>query len=215
MLAVLAVALLAPASVSAPDDAPGTVRDSLTHYVVQQDADGAARLCRSARTTDERLLCRFRLYPLTQDAALLRDLPADEAVTSARGLALLGGLWGMRAATAPLYRVPTYGRRSERLVTAALARDATEPYALLVRGQSLYYKPRTFGGDVAEARRTFERLRAVLGRTPVPGLHPFEPEVWVWMCVRRTNAAEGTRMQRSLLARRPPPLFRQFLTDPP
>lgn len=206
LAAVLAAALLA---------SPVTVRDSLTHYVVQQDAEGAARLCRSARTTDERLLCRYRLYPMTQDAALLRDLPADDAVTSARGLALLGGLWGMRAATAPIHRVPTYGRRSERLVAAALARDASEPYALLVRGQSLYYKPRAFGGDVVEARRTFERLRGVLGRTPVPGLHPFEPEVWVWMCVRRTNAAEGARMQRALLARRPPPLYRQFLTDPP
>lgn len=206
LAAVLAAALLA---------SPVTVRDSLTHYVVQQDAEAAARLCQSARTTDERLLCRYRLYPMTQDVALLRDLPADDAVTSARGLALLGGLWGMRAATAPIHRVPAFGRRSERLVAAALARDASEPYALLVRGQSLYYKPRAFGGDVAEARRTFERLRGVLGRSAVPGLHPFEPEVWVWMCVRRTNAAEGAQMQRTLLARRPPPLYRQFLTDPP
>ncbi len=206
LAAVLAAALLA---------SPVTVRDSLTHFVVQQDAEGAARLCERARTTDERLLCRYRLYPLTQDEALLRDLPADDAVTSARGLALLGGLWGMRAATAPVHRIPTYGRRAERLVDAALARDASEPYALLVRGQSLYYKPRAFGGNVAEARRTFERLRAVVGARAVPGLHPFEPEVWVWMCVRRTDAAEGARLRQTLLARRPPPLYRQFLTSPP
>ena len=93
--------------------------------------------------------------------------------------------------------------------------ETDDPYALLVRGQSLYYKPRAFGGDVAEAQRTFERLRGVLGRTATPGLHPFEAEVWVWMCVRRQNAAQGRALQQRLLARRPPPLFRQFLVDPP
>ena len=85
----------------------------------------------------------------------------------------------------------------------------------MVRGQSLYYKPRVFGGDVAEARETFEQLRQRVGRTRVPGLHPFEAEVWIWMAVRRQDATAGTQLQRRLLARNPPRMFRQFLTDPP
>jgi hypothetical protein len=124
-------------------------------------------------------------------------------------------MWAYRAASGPAVRLPIDGRRSERILGQALARDASEPYALLVRGQSLYYKPRVFGGDVAEARRTFERLRAVLARRRAPGLHPFEAEVWVWMCVRRQDAAAGRALRDRLLARRPPALFRQFLVDPP
>ncbi|HEX8386365.1 MAG TPA: hypothetical protein VF576_09280, partial [Rubricoccaceae bacterium] len=102
-----------------------------------------------------------------------------------------------------------------RVLGQALARDPDEPYALLVRGQTLYYKPRVFGGDVAGAQRAFERLRTVLARRPVPGLHPFEADVWIWMCVRRQDAAAGAALRQRLLTRRPPPLFRQFLVDPP
>lgn len=210
---VLAVVFASVLSWLAPPATP--VRDSLTHYYVQQDADGVARVCRRVQTQEDRLLCRYRLYPLTQDQVYLDAIPSETGVTRARELALIAALWGYRAATAPALRLPTYGRRSERILGHALARDPDEPYALLIRGQTLYYKPRAFGGDVAEARRTFERLRTVLARRVVPGLHPFEAEVWIWMAVRRQNAADGARLQRVLLARRPPPLFRQFLVSPP
>lgn len=217
LAAALAALLLAAVPDAAPTPRDAPLRDSLSHYVAHQDTPAAERLCRErARTREEQLLCRFRLYPLTRDAAHLRDLPTEAPRgASARETALLAGLWGMRAATASALRVPTYGRRSERLLEAALARSPSDPYALLVRGQSLFYKPRTFGGDVAEAQRTFERLRAVVARQAPPGMDPWEAEVWIWMCVRRQNAAEGARLQRALLARRPPPLYRQFLTSPP
>lgn len=195
---------------------PSTVRDSLTFYYARQDTSGVERLYRRrARTREERLLCLYRLFPMTLDRAYLRDIPSETGVTDARELALIAAMWGFRATSGPVYRLPRDGRRSERILGQAFARDADEPYALLVRGQTLYYKPRAFGGSVTEARRTFEQLRDVLARRPTPGLHPFEAEVWIWLCVRRTDRAAGARLQQTLLARRPPPIFRQFLVDPP
>lgn len=212
------LALAGPTTVTAPTPAApsASVRDSLTVYYARQDTARVERLFRRrAQTREERLLCLYRLYPMTLDRAYLRDIPSETGVTSARELALIAAMWAYRASSGPAYRLPIDGRRSERVLGRALARDPNDPYALLVRGQSLYYKPRAFGGDVAEAQRTFERLRGVLGRGQTPGLHPFEAEVWIWMCVRRQNAAQGRALQQRLLARRPPPLFRQFLVDPP
>ncbi len=174
------------------------------------------RLLRTeARTREERLLCLYRLYPMTLDTGWLDEIPPDEGVRSARELALISAMWAYRAASGPAWRLPTYGRRSERILADALARDPDEPYALLVKGQGLYYKPGIFGGDVAEAQRTFERLRRVLARRPAPGIHPFEAEVWIWMAVRKRDPAQGVALRRRLLAQNPPRIFRQFLIDPP
>lgn len=204
--------LLAPARAAA-----GTpVRDSLTFYYARQDTAAVERLYRRhARTREERLLCLYRLFPMTLDRAYLREIPSEVGVTSARELALIAALWGFRATNGPAYRLPIDGRRSERILAQALARDPDDPYALLVRGQTLYYKPRAFGGSVADARHTFERLRNSLARRTTPGLHPFEAEIWVWMSIRRADPSSGERLRRALLARRPLPLFRQFLVDPP
>ena len=217
MLVVLATLLTGLAPLSAPDAgvSPG-VRDSLTYYYARQDTSGVERLYRTqARTRTDRLLCLYRLYPMTLDERWLADIPSEQGVTSARDLALISALWAYRAASGPAWRLPTYGRRSDRVLGQALARDPNEPYALLVRGQGLYYKPRIFGGDLGQARRTFEQLRGRLARGAAPGIHPFEAEVWIWMAVRRQDAAAGARLQQRLLARRPPRIFRQFLIDPP
>ncbi len=215
VFATLIAAVPGPARPAAPPP-PSTVRDSLTTYYARQDTARVERLFRRRATTrEERLLCLYRLYPMTLDRGYLRDIPTDAGVSSARELALIAAMWAYRASSGPAYRLPIDGRRSERILSRALELDPDDPYALLVRGQSLYFKPRVFGGDIAEARRTFERLQTVMARRTVPGLHPFEADVWVWMCVRRQNAAQGTAMRQRLLARRPPPLFRQFLQDPP
>ena len=208
----------APASPTPGDDAvhSATVRDSLTYYYARQDTSAVERLYRTkARTRQDRLLCLYRLYPMTLDERWIADIPSDEGVRSARELALISALWAYRAGAGPAWRLPTYGRRSERVLERALAADPREPYALLVKGQGLYYKPAIFGGDLDAARRTFEQLRGRLGSRGVPGLHPFEAEVWVWMAVRRQDASAGARLQRRLLQRRPPRIFRQFLIDPP
>lgn len=211
---VLTAALLVGLAPTASD--ASTVRDSLTYYYARQDTSGVERLYRTkARTREDRLLCLYRLYPMTLDERYLAEIPSEQGVTSARELALIAALWAYRAGAGPAWRLPTYGRRSERILGLALERDPTEPYALLVRGQSLYYKPRLFGGDVGAAQATFEQLRQRLGPRGVPGLHPFEAEVWVWMALRRQDEAAGARLQRQLLARNPPRIFRQFLVDPP
>ena len=215
MLVVLATLLTVAAS-PLEAGASATVRDSLTYYYARQDTSGVERLYRTkARTRQDRLLCLYRLYPMTMDARWIADIPSEQGVTSARELALISALWAYRAASGPAWRLPTYGRRSERILERALAADPREPYALLVKGQGLFYKPAVFGGDVDQARQTFEQLRSRLARGGVPGLHPFEAEVWIWMAVRRQDAGAGAQLQRRLLARRPPRIFRQFLIDPP
>ena len=209
----------APLTSAAADAAPAAsdpVRDSLATYYSRQDVAAVERLYRRhARTREQRLLCRYRLYPMTRDRTYLDDIPSERGVRSARELALISALWAYRAADGPTWALPRNGRRSERILNLALARDADDPYALLVKGQSLLYKPRVFGGDVAAARQTFEQLRTVLRRQRAPGIHPFEAEVWTWMAVRKLDRAAGDQMQRRLLQRRPPRLFRTFLTDPP
>ncbi len=218
MLVLIATLLtsLGPALGAGASDVSPTIRDSLTVYYARQDTAGVERLYRTqARTRTDRLLCLYRLYPMTLDARWIEDIPSDAGVTSARDLSLIAALWGYRAASGPAWKLPTYGRRSDRILGQALALDPTEPYALLVRGQGLYYKPRVFGGDLGRARQTFEQLRARLGSGRVPGLHPFEAEVWIWMAVRRQDDAAGARLRQRLLARRPPRIFHQFLVDPP
>ena len=219
MLAVVATLLFAlfPAQAlpGAPPSVSTPVADSLTHYYVRQDADALRRLLDEASSREERLLVRYRLYPLTQDEAVIGRIPEAESVSSPRELALISALWAYRAASGPAWRLPTYGRRSERILDRAADASASDPYVLLVRGQSLYYKPRMFGGDVREAKAVFERLRTVLGGSGVAGLHPFEAEVWIWMCERKLNRRNADRLKETLLGQDPPPLFRQFLQDPP
>src|SRR5690606_19686651 len=131
--------LLAGLLLAAPPAAATPVADSLTHYYATRDAGAILRLYRQAQTREERLLCSYRLFPLTQDAAWLSDIP-DEART-ARELALVAAHWGYRTAGAAPWQLPLYGRRSEGALARARALDPDEPYVLLVEGQSLLYKP--------------------------------------------------------------------------
>lgn len=203
-----------PAS-AGPTSRPVAPLDSLAHYYAAQDADAVARLLAGARTREERLLCRYRLYPLTRDESLVADIPSVEGVRSAREAALIAGLWGFRAAQASPLRLPTYGRRSEGALNHARRLDPDDPYVLLIEGQSLLYKPALFGGDPRAAQGRFERLRDLIRGRRVAGMDPIEPEVWVWMALRRQRSSQAEPLRRRLLARNPPPLFRQFLTDPP
>ena len=204
-----------PEAASGVWDAGSPVVDSLTHYYVRRDIQGVRRLARLARTREDRLLVTYRLFPMTMDRDVIADIPSDDGVRSARQLALIAALWAYRAANGPKINLPTYGRRSERILNEAKAIDAREPYVLLVEGQSLLYKPGIFGGDAQEAKARFQQLKRVLGREGVPGLHPFETDIWIWMCERKLDRERANALRRELLARRPPPMFRQFLVDPP
>ena len=125
--ALLAAAGLRPDPPGAPshDAAPGaatgggsardisaTIRDSLTVYYARQDTAGVEGLLRRrARTREDRLLCLYRLYPMTLDRGYLREIPSDAGVTSARELALIAAMWAYRASSGPAYRLPVDGRR--------------------------------------------------------------------------------------------------------
>ncbi len=181
-----------------------------------QDAGGLRALCLAPPTDDAKWLCRYRLYPLTQDQSLLEAIPTDAAPgASARALALQAGLWGYKAVGASVFALPTIGRRAERMLTAAHDRDDSDPYVLLVEGQSLFYKPSIVGGDKRAALKRFQQLRRVVERTPDVGISRIEADVWVWYARHTTQADRAEAERTRLLALDPPPLFRAFLLSPP
>ena len=204
-----------PASGAFAAETSTPVRDSLTHYYVQRDIANVRRLSRSARSREERLLVNYRLFPMTMDMGVIQTIPSEEGVRSAREMALIAALWAYKAGNSSKIHLPTYGRRSERILNQARDINPSEPYVLLVEGQSYLYKPGIFGGDAGKAKQKFQALKRVLGRSGVPGLHPFEADVWIWMAERKLDEQRAGALQRQLLARRPPPMFRQFLLDPP
>jgi hypothetical protein len=202
-------------SLKTPTAARTVFIERLDARYAEQDTSGAERVCRGAERAEEQLLCRYRLYPMTLDERYLDDIP-EPVSESARERALLAALWAYRTATAPTWRVPTYGIRSDRLLDEARALDASDPYVLLVEGQGLLYKPRLFGGDPRAALTTFRSLRDGLARTgAASGVSLWEADVWVWMALRKLAPESAAREQERLLALAPPPLYRQFLIDPP
>ena len=207
------------ASMDADTDVPrpAFVQTLVSRYA-DQDTSGVERVCAGAAGAEERLLCRYRLYPMTLDAAYLADIPEPSSAT-ARERALLAALWAYRTTAAPAWRVPAYGIRSDRLLDEARALDPADPYVLLVQGQGLLYKPRLFGGDPQAALRTFRRLRDSLAQAAHPadrsGVSLWEADIWVWMALRTLSPDSAERERARLLAAAPPPLFRQFLIDPP
>jgi hypothetical protein len=210
----LFVSLLVALSTQAPS-AARTPLDSLAHYYGYRQPAAIQRLLQHAGTREERLLCRYRLYPLTRDASLVADIPPASEARTAREAALISAMWAFRIHASPPWTLPTFGRRSQGALDRARLLDPDDPYVLLVGGQSLLYKPAMFGGDPAAALGRFERLREVLARRPAAGIHPMEAEVWTWMALRRLRRPEAASLRRRLLADSPPPLFRQFLLDPP
>ena len=213
MLLLLTLLLTVPTSDSLPQSPPP---DTLASLYAHQDSEGLARLhARAARSLGDELLYRYRLYPLTLDARYLDDLPDESDCETARDFALLSALWAYRAGAGPAWKLPFHGIRSDALLDRARALDPDEPYVLLIGGQSLLYRPGIFGRSPEKALAHFERLREVLQTRPAPGLSPFEPEVWVWYTLRILDRPHTDRVRDRLLAQDPPPLFHQFLIDPP
>jgi hypothetical protein len=190
--------------------------DSTQAYYAQQNAAALENLLRKADTRFEDLLCRYRLYPLTEDEALLDGLPEHVEDGSARELALLSGLWGYRAARASIFSAIRYGRRAERLLDDAVALDADDPFVLLIEGQSLIFKPAIAGRDEESALARFNRLHDVLQATPADtGVSLMEAQLWRWYALHQLDMDNAPAVRDELLAADPPPLYRQFLQDPP
>lgn len=208
--------LLLAATLAAAPMVPVSAADSTQAYYARKDVAALEQFFESADTRAARLLCRYRLYPLTEDERYLDDLPEElEADATARELALLSGLWGYRAARASIFGAIGHGRRAMRLLDEAHAKDPDDPFVLLVQGQSLLFRPAIAGGDDAAALQRFRRLRGVLAGRSGTGVSRAEADLWTWYALRELEREQADALRQRLAARDLPPLYREFLQHPP
>lgn len=189
--------------------------DSTGILYAHRDIAALTELCDNPSSREHDLMCRYRMYPLTDDAELVSDIPSELEDGSARELALLSGLWGYRAARASLPAMIRNGRRAERLLREAERLDPNDPFVLLVGGQSLLFKPRFAGGDTNAALVLFSQLQDILRGGAAGPITQMEADVWTWYAMERLDMPEAIPVRADLLAAHPPPLFRDFLLDPP
>jgi len=184
------------------------------HAYAQQDPDTLRTLLSQADTRVDSLLVRYRLYPLTEDASVLHDLPSDLPNGSARELALLSGLWSYRAGEASIFSVVQYGRRSASLLEEAKEQAPDDPFVLLVEGQSLLFRPAIAGRDPSAAAQSFRQLAAQADT--LSGITKMEADVWCWLALKEAGeTTQAEELHADLLSKKPPPLYQQFLEDPP
>jgi hypothetical protein len=183
----------------------------------QQDAERLRGLLEEASSRADSLLVRYRLYPLTEEAAVLNGIPSslpDDG--SAREYALLSGLWAYRAGEASLFSAIRYGRRSTNLLEEAKARGPNAPFVLLVEGQSLLFRPSIAGKDPAAAAERFARLAKHASDTGADGISKTEAQVWQCLALNEAgHAGEAQTLKAQLQRQALAPLYQQFLEDPP
>ena len=191
-----------------------TFADTVERYYAHKNTDALEQICLSPPGPEAGLLCRYRLYPLTEDNRYLENLPTSLDSSSAREYALLSGLWGYRAAQASLLRAIQYGRHSDRLLALAREINPQDPFVLLVEGQSLLFRPRIAGGNPVAALERFRQLKGVVAKTPGCGVSHMEADLWVWYAMTHTGSAEAPALREDLLRQGPPALYREFLNAP-
>jgi hypothetical protein len=153
---------------------------------------------------------------LTEDASVLNDLPSSLSDGTAREYALLSGLWAYRAGEASVFSVVQYGRRSNRLLEEAKARDPESPFVLLVEGQSLLFRPAIAGKDADTAADRFARLAEIVETEQVPGISVTEARVWECVALEEAGQTDKAQALREHMLRQDlAPLYRQFLESPP
>lgn len=185
--------------------------DSIQVYYAEKDVHALEQLYAQTSERELLLLCRYRLYPLTQDEQYVAALPQDLDTASASELALLSGLWGYRAAQASIPRAIQFGYYADRLLKRAQQLDPADPFVLLVAGQSLLFRPAFAGGSKEGALNYFQRLRHVLNEGPKNGISPLEADLWIWYTLRAMDDPRAPALRERLLAHPLPPLYREFL----
>ena len=193
----------------------GLVADSTEIHYARKDVKALSSWCDAVRAPDDRLKCSYRLYPLTRDESLLENLVTDLERPSARGLALLAGLWGFRATTSGRIGAMRNGIRSQRLLDRARTLDPDDVFVRLVTAHSMIFKPRFVGGDPLEAARLFAALAADLERSPTPSIHPAEAWTWQWYALALEKDPGAGTLRTTLLSRKLPRLFREILAGDP
>lgn len=211
LLGLACVLLSLPTTARSP-----AMPDSSHIYYAEQDVERLRAGLEHASSRLEDLLYRYRLYPLTEEADLLNDLPKTLDDGSAQELALLSGLWAYRAGEASMVGALRYGRRSMNVLEAAKERDPHDPFVLLVEGQSLLYRPSIAGRDPEKAATRFRRLRTVLETAPDVSIDQEEAMIWHWIALQEADEeAKAASLYETLAEADLPPLYRQFLESPP
>lgn len=187
-----------------------TFADSVQTYYGERNTTALQRLLKQSNERAERLLCQYRLYPLTQDKTLL-EVPTSLEHGTAREFALLAGLWGYRAAQ-NVFGALGAGHRSLQFLEKAKALDPDDPFVLLIDAQSLLFRPALFGGDDPEALRQLRILRRHVAQTPSGGISLAEVNQWIWYALKETKHHEkASALRHRLFTQDLPPLYRDFL----
>lgn len=182
----------------------------------QQDINQLQALFNRADSRADSLLVRYRLYPLTEDEEVLQNLPSSLSEGTAREYALLSGLWAYRAGEASVFSAIQYGRRSTNLLESAKALDPDAPFVLLVEGQSLLFRPAIAGRDPAAAADRFAKLSEVVASNDPSSISHTESQIWQWLALREAGRPEQAQsLQQRLRTRNLPPLYQEFLENPP
>ncbi|WP_263786407.1 hypothetical protein [Salinibacter grassmerensis] len=182
----------------------------------QEDADRLRTLFEQASSRADSFLVRYRLYPLTEEASILDDLPSSLSEGTAREYALLSGLWAYRAGEASIFSAVTYGRRSTNLLEEAKAQAPDAPFVLLVEGQSLLFRPSIAGKDPDGAARRFARLAEIVATKEGSAITETEAHMWQWLALREADRPDEAQPLYDRLASQDlPSLYRQFLESPP
>lgn len=219
LLLILLLAMAAPVA-DLPDRPPDgrSVATSIAERYAANDVEALRAIGSGPLSVSDNLLLRYRLYPLTRDVRYLENLPDENQLRTARDLALLSALWSYRVMETRVWKMPAYARHADALLARAIATDPADPFVLLVEGQNLLYRPGIVGGSATEALERFVRLRDSLRSRDArasEGLSLMEAEVWVWYTLRKLRRSGTDQLRDRLLAQNPPPLFREFLLDPP
>jgi hypothetical protein len=165
-------------------------------------------------TASDSLMALYRLAPVTGDLSLLDGIPAAlEDDATARDVALLSALWGMRAQAAGLLKKPKYGGRSIRILEAAERQAPDDPWVQLIAGQSFLYRPGILGGGTDAAMPRFEALAERLAREPECGLPLIEARIWIWTTLMKDDPDQAESLRLELLATDPAPRYRAWLEE--
>lgn len=195
---------------------PSVMPDSSHIYYAEQDVEGLRAGLREAESRFEDLLYRYRLYPLTEEADLLNDLPKTLKDGTAGELAVLAGLWAYRAGEASFFNAARYGRRSMNVLGEAKERDRFDPFVLLIEGQSLLYRPSIAGRDPEAAASRFDQLRTVLSTASDVSIDEEEAMIWHWVALQESDQDEAAASLYKCLSEADlPSLYQQFLESPP
>lgn len=185
--------------------------DSVNTSYLQHDVEELRAVLDTTTDRSMRLLCLYRLYPLTHEEELLEEIPTDLEEGSAADYAILSGLWGYRTGEAGFPSVITYGRRSSRLLDQAEALDPEAPFVLLVKAQSLLFRPAIFGGDKEQALEILQGLHQRLAASEHPAIVSEEAEVWIWYALTKLDPDRADRMRAELMRRSLPPVLEEFV----